>query len=287
MGDSPKTDRSGLQPLTIDLTRAELSVGWLPLPDKEFRAARRRWMKVVRASKLLTGAERQIGLAIAQEYINRQAGHPWLNWAWASHQRLANETGLSRRTVVGGVKRLAMFGFLYIAHGGGRMGRGGRTDRYTLRMDRLELLASFVAPRRLKGVKNLHTFDHVADDKREESCVNGDRKVGNLQHNDVKGFHTTLLNTQLEDSVTEPLSRATTKQSLSNAGKKGPSPATSIDYSALAECVGEGDLAAGWERLQAIPEGDVDMLAVRLRKDPSQRREIRGEVYARCGGAPP
>lgn len=281
MGNSLDNGRE-FQQVKIDLTKLELSVDWLPRPDKDFQAARRRWMNVVRASKLLTGAERQIGLAIAQEYINRQPGHQWYNWAWPSHQTLANKTGLSRRTVVAGIKRLVMFGFLVIAHGGGRMGRGGRTDRYTLRMDRLELLASFVA-RRNKDVKNFHTLNKVTGGKCEESCANGDVKVGNLLHQDVKGLHTTLLNTQLEDSVTELRSMATTKRPLTNKGKKGPDQATSIDHSALAECVGEGDLAVGWDRLQDIPEADVAMLALRLRNDPSQGSEIRCEVYLRCG----
>ncbi|MGY3698945.1 hypothetical protein ACVIGA_009087 [Bradyrhizobium sp. USDA 3240] len=286
MGNSLDNDRDFRQ-VKIDLTKLELSVDWLPQPDKDFQAARRRWMNVVRASKLLTGAERQIGLAIAQEYINRQPGHQWYNWAWPSHQTLADKTGLSRRTVVAGIKRLVMFGFLMITHGGGRMGRGGRTDRYTLRMDRLELLASFVASRRVKGVKKLHTFKEAISGKPDESCAKGDAKLGNLMHQDVKGLHTTLPNTQLQDSITEPFSLPTGKGSLSSKGKQASAPATSVDYSALARCVGEGDVAAGWERLQAIPESEVDLLALRLRKDPSQDREIRREFFSRRGNALP
>ena len=63
-------------PLEFNLAKVELAVEWLPKPDKEFRCARKRWTDFVRGSKLLTPAQRQVGLAIADIYINRQPDHP-------------------------------------------------------------------------------------------------------------------------------------------------------------------------------------------------------------------
>jgi hypothetical protein len=130
---SPPHDRTGqMVPLDFNLAKAELAVEWLPKPDKAFRRARKRWADFVRGSKLLTPAQRQVGLTIADVYINRQPDHPWFNWAWPSHQTLAKKTGLSRRTVLSAVERLSELRLLKVSRKGGAKGLGGRTHRYTL-----------------------------------------------------------------------------------------------------------------------------------------------------------
>jgi hypothetical protein len=273
-----------MTPLRFDLAKAELSVDWLPRPDKEFRSARSRWINFVRSSNMLTGAERQVGLAIAQLHINRQPGHPWFNWAWPSHQTLADETGLSRRTVVSAVKRHAELGLIKIVHKGGRKGRGGRTDRYTLRGDRIELLeakAAELGPG--KGVKKFHLFQNGQTSEGDESGEVCDRKVRNPRQEDVKGLLTTLPNTQVIDSFTgQPTSNLiVAREQAINGSKKGADAVTSRDHSALASCVGDGDLGAGYERLQVIPPDDVDVFALRLRKDPNAAISIRLELNIR------
>ena len=181
-----RSNSNGLTPLEFNLAKAELAVEWLPIPDKEFRSARKRWTTYVRSSNLLTGAQRQIGVVIA-EYINRQRGHRWFNWAWPSHQTLANETGLTRRTALSAVKRLAEVGLLKIARGGGIRGRGGRTDRYTLRMTGLaDLEAQADQPRQGKDVKNFRTFQGRNGSEKTESDEICDRKVRNPRQEDVK-----------------------------------------------------------------------------------------------------
>jgi DNA-binding MarR family transcriptional regulator len=273
-----------MTPLRFDLAKAELSVDWLPRPDKEFRSARSRWINFVRSSNMLTGAERQVGLAIAQLHINRQPGHPWFNWAWPSHQTLADETGLSRRTVVSAVKRLAELGLIRIAHKGGRKGRGGRTDRYTLRVDRIELLeAKAAAHGPSKGVKKFHLFQNGQTSGDEESGEICDRKVRNPLQEDVKGLLTTPTNTQGNNSVTEtPTSSVlAAREQAGNGSKKGADAVKSSDHTALALCVGDGDLKAGYERLQVIPPDDVDVFALRLRKDPNAASSIRLELNIR------
>jgi DNA-binding transcriptional regulator GbsR (MarR family) len=273
-----------MTPLSFDLAKAELLVDWLPRPDKEFRSARSRWINFVRSLNMLTGAERQVGLAIAQLHINRQPGHPWFNWAWPSHQTLANETGLSRRTVVSAVKRLAEVGLIRIAHKGGRKGRGGRTDRYTLRVDRIELLeakAAALGPG--KGVKKVHLIQSGQTSENEESGEICDRKVRNPLQEDVKGLPTTLTNTQESNSVTEfPTSSVlAARKQAGNGSKKSADVVTSSDHTSLALCLGDGDLEVGYERLQILAADDVDVFALRLRKEPNQARSIRLELNVR------
>jgi hypothetical protein len=270
--------------LEFNLAKAELAVEWLPSPDSEFRRARGCWAKFVRGSKLLTGAQRQVGLAIA-EHINRQPGHRWFNWAWPSHQTLANETGLSRRTVVPAVKRLAEVGLLKIAHGGGAKGRGGRTDRYTLRTTHLDSLERQEERlRRDKDVKNLHTFQNGQDAEKHESGEIRDRKVRNPRQEDVKELPPTLLKTTKDSFTGPPTSTAieATKR-LSSVSEGSVDAVTSGDHSNLAACVGGGNLGAGFERLQKMPVDEVNIFALRLRKEPSAADSVRHELNARFG----
>ncbi|SHH22261.1 helix-turn-helix domain-containing protein [Bradyrhizobium erythrophlei] len=270
-------------PLDFDLAKAELAVEWLPSPEKEFRLARKRWTKFVRSSNLLTGAQRQVGLAIAELHINRMPGHRWFNWAWPSHQTLADETGLTRRTVLSAVKRLADLGLLKIAHGGGSKGRGGRTDRYTLRMAGLAYLGAQADQiRQGKDVKTLRTFqgrDIIENCESGEICA---RKVRNPRQEDVKELPPILLET-IKDSLTSSSTSSAGEERkwLSNVSKKKPvDDVTSSDHSKLAVCVGNGDVANGWERLQHLSVGEVDGLALRLRKEPSNAEAIRLQVQA-------
>jgi Helix-turn-helix domain len=272
-------------PLDFNLAEAELAVEWLPTPDKEFRLARNRWTKFVRGSNLLTGAQRQVGVAIAELHINRQPGHRWFNWAWPSHQTLANETGLSRRTVVSAVKRLAKLGLLKIAHGGGSKGRGGRTDRYTLRMTGLAPLETQAdGLRREKDVKNFRIFQNGHAAENRESGEICDQKVRKARQEGVKELPPTLLRT-IKNSFTEPptSSAVEARKGLCNESKKAVDEVTSGDHSKLALCVGNGNLGAGFERLQDLPVDEVHIFALRLRRDPSAADSIRHEVNARFG----
>ncbi|MFL6835193.1 MAG: hypothetical protein ACJ8F0_21665, partial [Xanthobacteraceae bacterium] len=85
------------------------------------------------------------------------------------------------------------------------------------------------------------------------------------------------------DSVTEtPTSSAVeARKRLSNVSKKAVDVVTSRDHSNLAACVGNGNLEAGFERLQELSEDDVNAFALRLRNDSSAADSIRLEVNAR------
>jgi hypothetical protein len=276
-----RRDNNGqMAPLDFDLAKAELAVEWLPIPDKEFRLARKRWTDFVRGSKLLTPAQRQVGLAIADVHINRRPNHTWFNWAWPSHQTLANETGLSRRTVVSAVKRLEELGILKISHGGGAKGRGGRTDRYTLNMAGLARLeAQFGRIGQDKGVKILRTLESDHFSEIHESGEIGQRKMRNTPQEDVKGLPPTLLETPKDSVIAAPTASAVeARKRLSNVSKRSVLAVTSRDHSNLAECVGNGNLETGFERLQEMSEDDVNNLALRLRDDSSAAESIRREV---------
>jgi hypothetical protein len=278
---APQSDSDGLMvPLYFNLAEAELAVDWLPSPEKEFRLARKRWTKFVRSSNMLTGAQRQVGLAIAELHINRTLGHRWFNWAWPSHQTLADETGLTRRTVLSAVKRLDEIGLLKIAHGGGSKGRGGRTDRYTLRMVGLAYLeAQANQLRQGKDVKTFRTFEGRDIIENCESGEIGDRKVRNPRQEDVKELPPTLLET-IKDSFTwQPTSSAFEERKRLCNGRSVDA-VTSRDHSELAVCVGKGDVANGWERLQHLSVGEVDRFALRLRKEPSAAEAIKSEVQS-------
>jgi hypothetical protein len=81
----------------------------LPIDKFAFNKARYRWVEVVRGHPMLTAAQRTVGLAIAQQHINHNPESPWFHSAWAAHQTIATETGLTRRTVNAGeiLQRLA------------------------------------------------------------------------------------------------------------------------------------------------------------------------------------
>jgi Helix-turn-helix domain len=274
-------------PLDFDLAKAELAVEWLPSPDKEFRLARKRWTKFVRSSNLLTGAQRQVGVAIAELHINRQPGHRWFNWAWPSHQTLANETGLTRRTVLSAVKRLAEVGLLKIAHAGGSKGRGGRTDRYTLRMTDLAYLEAQAD--QLRQAKDVKTFLTFQSREAAENCESGeicDRKVRNRRQEDVKELLPTLIRIS-KNSFTEPptSSIVEAREQLGNGSKKPVDEVTSRDHSKLAVCIGNGSVGVGFERLQKMSEDEVNIFALRLRKNPSEANSIQREVNDRFASA--
>src|SRR4030088_3596570 len=84
----------------------------LPIDKFAFKKAQYRWVKVVRAHPMLTAAQRAVGLAIAQEHINHNPESPWFHSAWAGHQTIATETGLTRRTVVSAMVALKQMGLI-------------------------------------------------------------------------------------------------------------------------------------------------------------------------------
>jgi DNA-binding FadR family transcriptional regulator len=121
---------------------------------------------------MLTAAERHVALAIAQQYINRTLGHYWFNSAWAAHQTLAEQVGLTRRTVVPAMATLRRMGLIAVEHGGGLKVVGGRTDRYTLRMDWLDVLEHAAQVIRRKDVRSFHPFNSSTNNQFEERCEN-------------------------------------------------------------------------------------------------------------------
>jgi hypothetical protein len=269
----PPYDRSGeLVPIEFNLVKAELAVEWLPTDNKEFRRARKRWTDFVRSSKLLTPAQSKVGLTIADVYINRRPDHPWFNWAWPSHQLLAEKTGLTRRTVLSAIERLSELRLLKIARGGGAKGLGGRTHRYTLNMTGLAELEAE------KDVKNLHSSQLGGC---VESCERGeiyDPKMRNPDPKDVKRLHTNLRNTQTE-SITAPKSSETAARKRLRSEGFAES-VTSVDHTNLALCIGRGNIGRGYDRLQNMSEDEINALALQLRREPSASDSIRLQVDA-------
>src|ERR1700704_2942877 len=172
----------------------------LPIDKFAFNRARYRWIKVVRGHPMLTAAQRQVGLAIAQEHINHNPESPWFHTAWAAHKTIAKEIGVSRRTVISAMVALKQIGLIAIEHGGGWKVPGGRTDRYTLRTDWLDVLEHAEQARR-KDVKNFHRSnqEHISqfDQSREKHAESGEidnLMIGNSPSEDVNGLRTTLSN---------------------------------------------------------------------------------------------
>lgn len=271
------------------MTLAE-AIERLPTDNKTFNRVRYRWVEVVRGHPMLTAAQRQVGLAIAQQHINYHPENPWFRSAWAGHQTIADEIGLTRRTVVTAMAALGQIGLIAIEHGGGWKVPGGRTDRYTLRTDWLDVLeraAQIV--RQKKDVKIFHRSNDGIDspfgqsgEKSAESGEIGDQLIGNSQIEDVKELHTTLLNknslessfTTLTGSTSEAPQLAATSQA-SNGKKEKAEIITAQDHLRLAVLLGEGDVERGYLRLDCLGESDTNDLALRYRLNPSSAGAIR------------
>ena len=273
------------------MTLAE-AVERLPHEKEAFNKVRYRWIDVVRGHPLLTAGQRHVGLAIAQKHINQNPKNAWFRSAWAGHRRIADEIGLTRRTVVTAMGALSQIGLIAIEHGGGLSVPGGRTDRYTLRIDRLDILEHAAEIWR-KDVKNNHRFDpEINLDRFGESCEKVaesgeiDRQiVGNLSTEGVKQLPTTLSNSiPLESSFTtidllpDASRYAAVKQASKGSEKKASASLTAQDHHELALLVGDGDLERGYGRLDGIADANIDKLALRYRSDRSSGQSIRVEV---------
>jgi hypothetical protein len=265
----------------------------LPIDKFAFNKIRYRWVKVVRGHPMLTTAQRQVGVLIAQQYINHNPDSPWFHSAWASHQTIANETGLSRRTVISAMILLRQIGLIAVDHGGGRKGPGGRTDRYTLRIDWLDVLERAAQVVRQKDVKTFHNSDSQIGRKPGESRAKsaqsgeiGDEMMGNSPPQDVKRLRTTPSNKTFLESDSNTYSGALPKpQSLDvtaracNGRKVDSGNPTAQDHYALANLLGDGKLERGYLRLNRLYDADVDVndLALRFR-DRSSGGVLREEV---------
>jgi Bacterial regulatory proteins, gntR family len=225
----------------------------LPIDKFAFNKARYRWVKVVRGHPMLTAAQRQVGLAIAQEHINHNPENPWFHTAWASHKKIAKEIGVSRRTVISAMVALRQMGLIAIEHGGGWKVPGGRTDRYTLRTDWLDVLDRAAQIVRQKDVKIFHRSNRGEgsqfDESREKNGESGEiiaEMMGNSPNKDVKGLRTTLYNTTpLESSLStylEPLapSDARPLTSAPQASNGRNSPGSSINATRNGKLLGIG-----------------------------------------------
>lgn len=253
----PAVEAQGLKAPVMALSTA---IQRLPIDKFAFNKLRYRWIEVVRGHPLLTPAQRQVGLVIAQQHINHTPDNPWFHSAWAGHQKIATEIGVTRRTVVTAMTALSRFGLIAIEHAGGVKVPGGRTDRYTLRIDCLETLAR-TAKVSGKDVKNFHRSNQEklsqVDQSREKNAESGetdDEMIGNSQSEDVKGLRTTPSNKTFLESLSktdsgpstqsEPQSLAATQQA-SNGRKKTSHSVTSQDHHKLALLLGDGDLVEG------------------------------------------
>lgn len=263
----------------------------LPMDGKAFNSIRYRWIQIVRGHPMLTAAEKHVGLAIAQQHINRSPGHHWFNSAWAAHRTIADEIGLTRRTVVSAMAALRQLGLIAIEPGGGWKVPGGRTDRYTLRIDWLDVLERAAEIVRQKDVKIVHRSNHAIDGQFDERCeknaergeIEG-REMRNSPNGDVKGLHTTISDTTFLEGLTtrvepspEALPLAATPQA-SNGRKESSERITAQDHLALAELLGEGNVESGYFRMSCLNDGDADTLALRYRLNRSAGRDVLAEA---------
>jgi hypothetical protein len=256
----------------------------LPTENTAFNRVRFRWIKIVRGHPLLTAAQRHVALAIAQEFINRQPENPWFNSAWAAHQTIASKIGYTRRTVHSSMKALSNIGLIAIASGGGLHVPGGRTDRYTLRTDRLDLLEGVVHLVKHNDVKKFHISSSneyaESDEKVTESGEAGEQMMGNSSKEDVKGLRTTLNNTSLETFLITYMAPPSSDESLhatkqaGNGRKEDALRSSAQDHLALAQLLGAGDVELGYYRIGGLEEGAADILALRYRLDRSAAREV-------------
>jgi hypothetical protein len=274
------------------MTLAE-AIERLPTDKIAFNKVRYRWVEVVRGHPMLTAAQRQVGLAIAQQHINVNPENPWFHSAWAAHQTIADETGLTRRTVVSAMVALRQIGLIAIEHGAGWKVPGGRTDRYSLRSDWLDVLERAAQIVRKKDVKKFpgsklqtRSHFHQSGEKNAESGEIEDQMMGNSQNEDVKELRTTLSKTIPLESVLStfvgprPLSEtlfAATKLA-SNGRKEDSERITAQDHRDLADLLGEGNIQNGYCRLCDLDEADANDLALRYRLDPSSGEAVRAEA---------
>jgi hypothetical protein len=286
--------RPAVEALAIEAPTMALAaaIERLPTDNKAFYAVRNNFVRIVRGHPMLSAAQRHIALAIAQQFINRNPENAWFNSAWASHQTLATQTGYTRRTVISAMALLKRVGVIAIECGGGQKGPGGRTDRYTLRIDWLGVLEHAGDMVRRKDVKNFQHSDHYINNQFDKSCEkiteSGeiDRQMrGNSSTEGVKQLPTTLSNSiPLESSFTtiDPLSDASRfaaiKQASNGSEKKASYVLTAQDHHELALLVGDGDVEQGYGCLDGIADANINTLALRYRVDRSSGQSIRVEV---------
>jgi hypothetical protein len=274
------------------LIEATVAFRLLPKDKTAFNKVRYRWVDVVRGHPMLTPAQRQVGLAIAQQHINRRLGNPWFNSAWVGHQTIALETGLTRRTVVTAMAALGRLGLIAIEHGGGTKVPGGRTDRYTLRTDWLDVLELAARTVPQKDVKTLHGSNYLAGGKSvqsgEKDAESGeieDQMIRKLPNEDVKELRTTLSNNiplggGLNTFRPPPPSAAqlAATEQAGNGRKEDSEGITAQDHLDLALLLGEGSIERGYGRLRDLSEADANTLAFRYRLDRSSGEAVRAEA---------
>jgi hypothetical protein len=269
------------------------AINRLPSDKLAFNKVRYHWVKVVRGHPMLTAAQRAVGLAIAQEHINHNPESPWFHTAWAAHKRIAREIGVSRRTVISAMVELRQIGLIAIEHGGGCKVPGGRTDRYTLRTDWLDVLEHAAQIVGQKDVKIFHRSNRGEGSQFEESREKNDESgeisgemMGNSPNKDVKGLRTTLSNTiPLESLVTTHIAprppletQPAATQQASNGRKENSERITEQDHLDLASLLGKGNVEEGFCRLCSLDEADANQLALLYRRDRSSGEFIRAEA---------
>jgi hypothetical protein len=169
------------------------------LPDDRatFDKLRYRWRDVVRLCPALTGAQRQIGQVICDQFLNRMPNHPWRYCAWPSYDKLAAASACDRRTVASALKELSRIGLLVVEKGAGVAGVGGRTCRMTIRIDRLaefeQAYSRFLDEAKARSQARLYGMP--------ERHENISEKTGNLSGKEVKNGHPTPLKYILSESL--------------------------------------------------------------------------------------
>lgn len=273
----------------MDLATA---VEHLPKNKDAFNKARYRWVAIVRGHPFLTPGQRQVGIVIAQQHINHNPEMAWFHTAWAAHQTIADETGLTRRTVVSAMLALKRIGLIAIEHGGGRKVPGGRTDRFTLRMDRLDVLEQAAEIERRKDVKILHGVHdqtsskfHKSGEKNAESGEIDVKMMRNPPSEGVKELRTTLSNTNPLGGPSTTHDRLPTlavapaaTQRTGKGRKEDSGSVTAQDHRELAELLGQGNIEHGYCRLFDLNESDANDLALRYRDNRSSGEAVRAEA---------
>ncbi len=285
VGAAPRRGR----PLTSKL--ADM-VQWIPRDNKEWLVARDKWKSAILASTL-SPATKVVAVVIADFYINRNPSNRLFNWAWAAQGTLADAAGLSRRTIASAMDELERNQLIVVDRGGGKKGHGGRTHRYTLRLDHLTDL--WRRPVEDENAQNLH---NPASKDSDASCANSDLELRNPRPKDVQGLPTTPSNIYLGDSLYRspkegdiggskegalpiPQKRVSKRKGLPVAPIRS-FPQTGVEASIaqadLAEFVGGGDIRFGWELLMALPEGEADRMALRFKQGECTRPGILEEI---------
>lgn len=167
---------------------------------KRHYATKSAFIAVVNTPGLLTPGQRAVAKAIA-DLVNYQDGHPRRGFAWPSRYRLAQDTGLTVRTVTTAIKVLASFQLIEVQRHRGQKGRGGTTHKYALRVPDQHEVQTMLANAKEKEVKAFHRFETRDVGPSAESGEISASEGGKTAAQERKSFLPSLSNTNSIDST--------------------------------------------------------------------------------------